>query len=294
MIAAIINFCTNESRFIKTCIEQTRLFADQIVIPVCDHFFDGSPEKMEQLDQIYRSFPDCQFIQYPFILNKLPPQRLFFWHNLSRYVGMQQVDPAIDTILFIDADEIPDGKRMAEWLDTEEYSQYNAVKLLNYWYFREPIYQALSHQASVLLVRKRAINPDHVLNGAEREGIFDSIAEPKKHNCAGLDGEPMFHHYSWVRTKEEMIKKTSTFNHRNDRNWRSMIEKEFSGPFSGKDFVHGFSFKTVDCPFNLSFEPPQFEPISTSPASIKKIDFNIAFTLRLIEPLSQIRRCKNG
>ena len=210
MIAAIINFCSNESRFLKACIEQTRVFAQQIIIPVCDHFFDGTPEDIKTLDEIYRSFPDCQFIQYPFIAQKLPPQRPYFWPNLSRFVALQHLDPFIDTVLFIDADEIPDGKRFAEWLDTGEYKEYNAVKLLNYWYFREPIYQALGYQASILMVQRNAIDPASVVNGLEREGIFDAISEPKKYDAADLNGDPMFHHYSWVRTKDEMIKKTST------------------------------------------------------------------------------------
>ncbi len=281
MIAAIINFCTTDSRFLKACIEQTRVFAHQIIIPVCDHFFDGTPEDEEQLDQIYRSFPDCQFIQYPFIANKLPPQRPYFWPNLSRYIALQQLDPLIETVLFFDADEIPDGRRVAEWLDTGEYKEYNALKINNYWYFREPIYQALGCQASILMVQRYAIDPNSVISGLEREGIFDAVFEPKKNDVYGLDGLPMFHHYSWVRTKEEMIKKTSTFTHRHDRDWRSMIEEEFSGPFSGVDFVHGFQFKTVDSYFNLSLETPQFEPLLFEPSSMKNVDINIEVTLKL-------------
>lgn len=282
MIAAIISFCTIDSRFIKACIEQTRLFAQQIIIPVCDHFFDGTPENRELLDQIYRSFPDCQFIQYPFIAKSLPVQPLYFWHNLSRFVAFHKLNPEIDSVLFIDADEIPDGKKFAEWLATDEYRQYNALKLLNYWYFREPIYRALDQQASILMVQPGAVDKRSLVIGLEREGIYDSTPEPKKQGIASLDGEPMFHHYSWVRTKEEMIRKTATFNHRQDKNWAALIEEEFSRPFTGVDFVHGFKYKTVDPYFGLSLNPPQFDPILAEPSSMQKINFNIQITLNMV------------
>jgi len=282
MIAAIISFCTTDSRFIKSCIEQTRLFADQIIIPVCDHFFDGLPENPALLDQIYRSFPDCRFIQYPFIINHLPPQQLYFWHNLSRYVGFHHLDPSVDSVFFMDADEIPDGKKVVEWLETKEYKEYNALKLLTYWYFREPTNQAFSKPASILMVKPEAVDQQYLIRGLEREGIYDSTLDPKKHGVVGLDGEPMFHHYSWVRTKEEMIKKTATFNHRRDKDWAELIEKEFSEPFSGVDFVHGFKFKTVEPSFGLSLNPPQFEPVLSEPLSMQKINFNIQINLSMV------------
>ena len=44
MIAAIINFCTNDYRFLARSIAETKSFSSQIIVPVCDHFFDGTPE----------------------------------------------------------------------------------------------------------------------------------------------------------------------------------------------------------------------------------------------------------
>ena len=65
------------------------------------------------------------------------------------------------------------------------------------------------------------------------------------------NGLPMLHHYSWVRTKEQMLKKVRTWWHNKDRNWEKSVEEEFSRPFSGKDFVHGYEYKTVENKFNL-------------------------------------------
>ena len=276
-IAAVINFCTNERRFLKASIEQARLFARQILIPVCDHFFDGSPENMKELDLIYRSFPDCTFVQYPYIPEKIPRRLLkeispaHFWHSLSRLLAMQYVDDTIETVLFIDADEVSDGRRFARWLEDSDYHQHVVLKLANYWYFREPIHQAAVWEDSVVLVQRRALSPQLLLQESERDALYDQLPGPKRRRVADFQGEPMFHHFSWVRTKEEMLKKVGSWGHRADKNWAQLVEKEFSAPFGGADFVHGYQYKTVSPLFDVSLESAVFEPILPQAASLKKI-----------------------
>ena len=65
------------------------------------------------------------------------------------------------------------------------------------------------------------------------------------------DNEPLIHHYSWVRTKEEMLKKVLNWGHKNDKNWSDLIEEEFSRPFNGTDFVHGYNYNIVENKFNI-------------------------------------------
>ena len=55
----------------------------------------------------------------------------------------------------------------------------------------------------------------------------------------------MFHHYSWVRTKEQLLRKVASWGHNWERNWTEEVEKEFSRPFNGVDFVHGYEFVEV-------------------------------------------------
>ncbi|MBS0624601.1 MAG: hypothetical protein JSS32_00955 [Verrucomicrobia bacterium] len=276
-IAAIVNFCTNESRFLKACIEQARLFARQIIIPVCDHFFDGTPEKAEELDLIYRSFPDCTFIQYPFIPDQIP-KGLFkriapnhFWHSLSRLIAVNYLEDTIETILFLDADEVPDGKKFSEWLDSSDYHQHMALKLANYWYFREPRYQATLWEDSIVLAQRRALTSRLLLDEREREAIYDFLPGPKRRNVTASDGKPMFHHFSWVRTKEEMLKKVRSWGHRGDRSWEAQVEEEFSAPFRGTDFVHGYKFNEVVPQFDIRLDQIRFEPALPQAASLKRL-----------------------
>lgn len=265
-LAVVVNFCTNESRFIKACLEQTKLFARQVIVPVCDHFFDGKAENRELLERIYQAFPECLFVEYPFIPKKIP-KKVFktvdpshFWHSLSRFLGAHHVDESIESVLFLDADEVPDGKKVAEWLDASDYHSHTVLKLANYWYFREPCYQASIWEDSVVLVQKKALEKHLLLRQEERDGIYELLPGPKRRHVIGVDGKPMFHHYSWVRTQEEMLRKVESWGHKKDRDWVKVVKEEFTRPFQGTDFVHGYQFQTMDALFGVSLEVPSFEP----------------------------------
>lgn len=265
-VATIINFCTNEARYLTPCIEQCRQFSKQVVISVCDHFFDGTAENRGLLESIYAAFPDCLFLEYPYIPKKIPKAMFrqvdpaHFWHSLSRLVGASFLKEEIETILFLDADEIPEAERMKEWLLSSGYLQYTVLKLANYWYFRQPEYQADRWEDSPVLLQRAALSPEILLKTEERQAIYDALLGPKKRMVQGMDGLPLVHHYSWVRTESEMLKKVQSWGHHKDRDWEKLVREEFSRPFSGVDFVHGYRFREVPCPFSLSLEESAFPP----------------------------------
>ena len=251
-IGTVVNFCTNEKRFISACLKSALVFSSQVIVPVASHFFDGTPENRDVLEQVYSAFPECLFIEYPFIPEKIPAATFKavrpdpFWHCLSRLIGTFALDESIETVIFLDADEVADGRAMAEWLDCSDYEQHMTLKLANYWYFREPIYRAENFEDSIVLVQKKALTADMLLQDEERNAVYDSLPGPKRRMVLGTAGQPLFHHYSWVRTEEEMLKKVRSWSHRKDRNWEELVRREFSGPFQGTDFVHGYRFRTVE------------------------------------------------
>lgn len=265
-IATIVNFCSNESRFIGATLEQAQLFSKQVIVPVCDHFFDGTQENREILEKVYQAFPKCLFVEYPFFHDGIP-RKLWkkidpahFWHSLSRLVGYSFLDDDIDTVLFIDADEVPDGKRFLSWLDSSDYRHHTALKMANYWYFRDPGNQADRLEDTIVLAQRRALSLEILLHQNERDAIYNLLPGPKRRLVTDCEGTPMFHHYSWVRTQEEMLKKVRSWGHKFDRDWVSLVNEEFLEPFKGTDFVHGYSYKFVKPSFNISFAPPSFEP----------------------------------
>ncbi len=264
-LATIVNFCTNESRFIKLCLDQALQFSQQVIVPVCDHFFDGTEENRPLLEQIYQAFPQCLFVEYPFIPEKIP-KKVFdkvppshFWHSLSRLIGAQFLEEGIENVLFLDADEIPEASRFMDWLECSDYPCHTVLKLANYWYFRDSCYQADKWEDSIVFAQKRALEPHLLLRKEERDAIYNSLPGPKRRMVVGPNGKPMFHHYSWVRTEEEMLKKVRNWGHCQDRDWEILVKKEFSGPFQGVDFVHQYQHKTVKPAFIVPSSPFSFE-----------------------------------
>lgn len=285
-LAVIINFCSNESNFITACIQEIQKVTKNIIVPVSDHFFDGTDENHEKLESIFASFPGVTFILYPFMPSLFPEKdKDHHLHNASRAIGMQYLPDSAQYVLFLDADEVVDGERFRSWLNEKRYLDFEFIKLSCYWYFREPCNQATTFEASPLLVKRSKLNKRLLMHHDERNGIYSEGRGKKIEGTLGVNSEPMFHHYSWVRSKEEMIKKTETWSHRKDRNWSLLIKKEFEGPFSGKDFVHGYEYKTVK-PFSDLKE--KFS--NSGRSSVKRLDIQEMIRLFKESPLSHVNK----
>jgi len=264
-IATVISFYTNDFRFLKACIEEARLFSEAILIMVCDHFFDGSPENYALLEHAYRLFPDCQFIEYAFdpevsyrAYTPYYPEHPHWrheWANTSRWISYFFLPKACTHVLFLDVDEIVEGTRFKEWLATQELSSYAALSFAAHWYFREASNQATRQDDISLLVNRDALTPDHLWHSDERAGILIGVEGKKRYGIQGLDDRPLIHHYSWVRTEQELYKKFATWSHHWERPWQELTEKEYSGPFQGKDFIRGYTYHQV---------PPYFDPLSVA------------------------------
>ncbi len=242
-IATVINFCSNDYPFLKECIAHVKGISSQILIPVCDHFFDGVAEDKQLLQSIYKENEEATFLEYAWEDRGYPS---FYWHNLSRVIGAYFTAQEMEYILFLDTDEIVDEDRFREWIEGFALQKYTALRLANYWYFRETTYQATIWEHTPLLVRKERIHGETLFSPKERNGAYYLTGGEKKDHVLSLDGKPMIHHYSWVRTEEQMKRKVSSWSHNTERNWMDLVDKEFSRPFNGKDFVHGYEFKEVD------------------------------------------------
>lgn len=242
-ITTIINFCTNDYRFIGSCIRHAAAFSDEVIVPYTDHFYDGTPENKALLEKTIAENPQARFVYFPYDPNlDVLPQH---WVTYARVVGWKASRPETDFILFLDADEIVDSERFGLWLKKFPLSTQNVVKLANYYYFRDVCYQAETFEDSVVLARKSRLTEAMIMDFLDRDKSYRDIAEPKSRMVLGTDQKPLIHHYSWVRTEEEMVKKVSTWGHSHERNWVQLVREEFAQGFSGVDFVHGYRYKTV-------------------------------------------------
>lgn len=278
-IATIISYCTNDYRFIGKCIAEAKKFSRQIIIPVCDHFFDGTLENRALLEMTYREHPDCLFIEFSYLpgehyLNCRQGEREMaaYWNGTARYIGYLHLLPDIETVLFLDCDEIAEGDRFLAWLDAGEYRKWDAIRLAAYYYVLRPDYRATKVQEISLMVKASSLLPHHFFQGDERFGMFQRIEGLKSKGARGRDLLPLIHHYSWVRPLEECRKKANSWSHSQDRDWPSLIQEAFCQKGSNL-FGMNLAFESVEkCYFDpLSVKVPKQNREERITSSVKKV-----------------------
>lgn len=295
-IGVIINFCTNDYPFLNSCVDGVSPIASEIIIPVCDHFFDGKGEDKKILEHIYAELQGVRFFEFPYDFERsfYGSHSSVYWHNLARMIGTFFLSKEIEYVLFLDCDEVADPTKLFQWVNSFPYEEYEAIQFANFWYFRESHWQAIHLEATPLLMKKKAIDGQLLLNEGERGGMFELTKGNKIHKALSHDETPFFHHYSWVRTKEQLLSKVRSWSHSWERNWTELVEEEFSRPFSGTDFVHGYTFQQVS-PF-ISIDLHQMPVHNLSPRldhvrylthkDLIKIDISLTYQIDLQEDFS--------
>jgi hypothetical protein len=169
-----------------------------------------------------------------------------YWHSTSRYVAYHFVKDA-EYVLFLDADEICDTKRFIDWLELTPYRFFTAFSFPGYFYFLRPEYQCQVHFGSMLFARREDLGAEALLSVDERKGTFQVLGGKKEEGILALDNVPIFHHYSWVRSKKELYRKVRTCGDMAEK-----LERLEAEPFTGHgtDPVHGLPYNIVDTTFD--------------------------------------------
>lgn len=265
-LGIVINYCSNDHIFIDALLQQcSMLEPGQIVVSIGDHLYDMTPEDMDHITELASQYPNVQFTVYdvkPMSDERIPLQRKgAYWHNIARIAGCKKLNPDIEWVLLLDADEIPDAHAFSQWYAQLESNQY-IYKLANYWYFLKPTYQATSWEDSIMLLPRAACCYVILMNSLERDGIPDmcqlTCVRDVVHHASKL---PMFHHYSWVRSKSGLLQKVKSWGHKHDDDWLQKIENTYTTTENGDnisfncendlDFVHGYQYKEVANIFNI-------------------------------------------
>lgn len=272
-IATIISYCTHDYKWLKQCIEHVKPFSDEIIVTVSDHFFSGKEEDEQLIKKSIQENPDAKFIEFEFdkdffAKNKMQrlndpfaqPQyyvdiengEIWAYNQLSRLIGFQAASDDIEYVLFLDTDEITETEKFIEWLDTGLYKEYNSIRFDSYFYYLDTKYQALETEDwnGITLVKKDALTEEaFFMHSSERLNFINFVKGNRCVKTLSNKNEVMFHHYSWVRTKEEMLNKVKSWSHHKDRNWTELVEKEFERKFNPKTdtcFVHNYTYREVE------------------------------------------------
>ena len=248
MITSILQYSTIDYRFLKVNLEQLSKFSDEIIVPICDHFFNGEPENQELLDKSFELMlqtPKCTPYLFKWHgVNSNPG----YYHNVSRALGTSVSTG--DWLFFVDADEIVDDN-FKDWFETKAQHTDLTYWITCYWYFREPIYQSKSYEGCGLLIRRDKCNWEVNMRDERQQFHKGDNFVHGGYNHILVDNKPLIHHYSWVRTRAEMIKKVQNWGHKYDTDWISLVEEEFSRDFNGTDFIHNYQYSVVENKFNL-------------------------------------------
>lgn len=248
-LTTIINYCSIDSRFIEKNIEQCSIFSDEIIIS-CFPIFLAERTPDVNLQTSLKNVLKNKKVKL--LLNEPHPEYSpRYHHNLARINGWKLAKDTSDYILFLDADEIPEGILVKLFLQNyfNYYNNCDVIQFGCYYYFREPEFRSIEFSGCGALWKTQSITEEVLTTDKERWGYrhWDELKIPRlrfKEEVL-LKGTPLFHHYSWVRSKEEMIKKVKNWGHTLDKNWEALIEEEFSRPFNGTDF-YGKKYEIVN------------------------------------------------
>jgi hypothetical protein len=161
-------------------------------------------------------------------------------------------------VLFLDSDEVLDGRLFGEWMSSAEGAETlrtcDAVKFANHWYWRHPTLRARAYvEDSCLLQRREAVRERDVFSDGARTHMYDACPGPKRRRVTGPGGDVMAHHYSWVRDREQMLRKVRNWGHRRDiPDLEAKVNEEFSRPFNGTDFLRGLAYDVVPDRFHIA------------------------------------------
>jgi hypothetical protein len=246
-ISTVINYCTNDYKFLKPCIQSVLPFSQEVIFSYCDCFFDGQEENIPLINKSIEENPEAQSIGFPYYKVR-DLGEYGFMHNYNRAMGWQALSKPVDWILFIDCDEIADPCFYL-WLKHATFN-HESYRINSYWYFRETYWQAIQHEDSAVLTQNKDFTFDSIVKSSgERFGLMHT---DRIHGQNDLLGSPMFHHYSWVGNEQRLLRKVKAWGHTSNRDWTSMIHEEFKRDFNEtcKDPVHNYSYRKVkplDC-----------------------------------------------
>ena len=240
-VSVVINYCSLENRFIDHVIRESKKFSDNVIVVSSNKFLNGEQDNnLKTLDGVYHMI-------IPFDELNIKENGSRYGHNYFRYMGWKESLKHIHPyILFLDADEVPDGEKVSTFLERYKYENFNGISFDAYWYFREPENRATLTEETTALFAKNILRKEDFFGPHERWSMFNFPRCIRRLQSPFCDGS-MFHHYSWVRTKDEMIKKVLSWGHKQDSiNWVDLVNKEFEHEFNGTDFVHGYRYERVE------------------------------------------------
>lgn len=258
-IEAVILYCSNDHKFFEKCIGNLLKIGIKCNVVTFSHFFAGEPENQLILNNTigrYVSHPNFKYRRIDITQGK----SALFWEAWGRaYATHEMVGNNCEYILYIDPDEIVDFRLMKLWLDTNVYKKYKGIKLRQYTYSLSPRYRLNVKAHNTVMCRKDYAQSLPFTVDARLQYFNNSNKWSRWLAKLGLNknfyiynGRPFIHHYTSVRTYEEMVTKFTNWSHNSDRDdWLDVLEKNHK---IINNRIYGHKFKIVKNKFNLEYD----------------------------------------
>ena len=258
-VSVVISYCSKEHFFLETILEQCSKFTNDIVVSFGSHLYDGTPEDITHIQEVAPKFKHVTFVQYlvsPENFNGMGVQkrRHAYWHNMARWTGIMHLEYH-DWVLLLDADEIPEGEKFANWFSSVEgtpiLNNKTTFKIANYWYFKDPTNRAQMLEDSVLLIHAKYLSKYNIFGDFERDYTIQQSGTRLIRQTRGVKGEVLFHHFSWVRPREGLEHKIKHWGHADEYDNPENIINEIYKNDDVNDIIHHYKYDKVPNHFNI-------------------------------------------
>ena len=260
-VGAVVSFCSHERPFLAPQMRELLRCVDSIVYCIGSHTYDGTPDAHAARAMIAKALkhepePDrgrVKVAEYAVTSPECVHSPRTF-HNLARQTGVNALDPSVEWLLFLDADEIPSAPHFRAWFQKCHVHLMPRVvyKMACYWYFKSPAWRARTLEDSIVLAHRAALSAPALADPRERDGIVAHAPGGCLRFIASHEGnEPMFHHFSWVRSHDALLAKIKTWGHKGDKTddkWAAIIRSiaSMSAPPAEGDPVHGYTYDVLE------------------------------------------------
>lgn len=276
-LVTLVSYCSNEREYIRRVLDAAVFASEDVIVAFGNRLYDGSRENIDEISALAIEYPKVHFSMYD-----VPDDMLgtpIMLHNRARQCAMEsakKLRPDDDFwVLMLDADEIPrrHGVDLQQWKQESlaMLDKRNGYKLTCFWYFLVPNLVSQGLQDSMTLVHSSTMTEKSMNSPRERDGICYEIifagGEIVRH-VYGLNGEPMFDHFAWVRGgRDGLLRKVTNWGHSGDKDWNCLITTAFDcidrGEFPTHDFIHAWvifklTSKDADGHFNIGHQPDGF------------------------------------
>lgn len=284
-LVTLVSYCSRERVFADAVVANARKFSDLVVVSLGTRLYTGEPEDVQaETARLVAGQDDgglCPVMVAVYNVHETLLSTPVALHNMAREIGVQTARQALGGtrafwVLMLDGDEVPDGDRFKAWWTATkaEGGSGSAVradpravhKMANHWLFLHPRLVADVLEDSVLLVHSDTLlSRDALSHPRERDGIYLwHLSSPLgfrdlrvERRVLGLDGKPLFWHFSWVRPgvdgdrgRAALKAKCANWGHRDDCDWAALIDSAFDamaqGTWPTHDFVHGYPLRLLD------------------------------------------------